>query len=313
MKTDRLIAIIMMLTEKKKVQAGELAELFGVSTRTIYRDIDAINLAGIPVISYPGAGGGIGIEENYKLDKYLLSQNDLSGIISALTSILDIYRDERLVNALAKMRSLVTSTQNNEVAANPSQVIIDLTPWGGARYSERVKTIQEAIEQGRLLQLRYIDSKAVSTLRIVEPYILIMKLHTWYLYAWCRMREGFRLFKLGRMEGCAMLDERFAKRDNDAAARLWEKNWEMGNANAIEIVLRVAPAYRMGLTEWCGQENMTLQEDGYAIARLRYPEDEWVYSFLLGFGAGVEVLEPQHLREIIRKRAEETSLMYLNS
>lgn len=309
MKTDRLIAIIMLLIEKKKVQAGELAELFGVSTRTIYRDIYAINLAGIPVISYQGAGGGIGIEENYKLDKYLLSQNDVAGIISALTSILDVYRDEKLINALAKMRSLVATPQNNEVAANPSQVIIDLTPWGGARHSEKVKTIQEAIEQGRLLQLRYTDGKGSSSVRVVEPYILIMKLHTWYLYAWCRMREGFRLFKLGRMEGCAMLEEHFDKRDIDTAKRQWEKNWDMGGS-ATEMILRVAPTHRMGLMEWCGPENMTVQEDGTAIARLSYPEDEWVYSFLLGFGTGVEVLHPAHIREIIKKRAEETAKMY---
>jgi predicted DNA-binding transcriptional regulator YafY len=309
MKTDRLVAIIMLLIEKRKVQAGELAEMFGVSTRTIYRDVDAINLAGIPIISYQGAGGGIGIAENYKLDKYLLSQNDISGIIGALTSILGAYRDERLVNALAKMKSLVQPGQDGEMETGGRQVVIDLTPWGGARTTAKIKAIQQATSEGKLLQLRYIDIKGTGTIRVVEPYVLVMKLNRWYLYAWCRMREGFRLFKLDRMEECSVLNERFEKRSIDEETRPWDTAWILGG-KPIEMILRVAPTHRTALLEWCGPENMALQEDGYSLARLCYPEDEWIYSFLLGFGAGVEVLSPAHLREIIRKRAEETALLY---
>ena len=107
MKVDRLVSIIMILLDKKRIGAQELADLFEVSPRTIYRDIDAINMAGIPVCSIPGVGGGFEIMQEYKMDKKVFSADDLSALLMGLSSLSNIVRGDELVHALAKVRSFI--------------------------------------------------------------------------------------------------------------------------------------------------------------------------------------------------------------
>ena len=149
MKVDRLVSIIMILLEKERVGAQELAEMFEVSPRTIYRDIDAINMAGIPVCSTPGVGGGFEIMQKYKIDKKIFSTADLSAILMGLSSLSNMVRGNELVNALTKVKSFIPADRAKDIEVKANQIWIDLSPWMGNRnmqpYLEMIKTaLQES-------------------------------------------------------------------------------------------------------------------------------------------------------------------------
>ena len=133
MKVSRLISIIMILLDKERIGAQELANMFEVSTRTIYRDIDAINMAGIPIYSAPGAGGGFEIMKNYKIDRNVFSTTDISTILTGLSSLSNMIQSDELVNALAKVKSFIPVDRVNEIKLKTGQIHIDLSQWIGYR------------------------------------------------------------------------------------------------------------------------------------------------------------------------------------
>lgn len=130
MKIDRLVSIITMLLERERIGAQELADLFEVSPRTIYRDIDVINMAGIPVHSISGVGGGFEIMQKYKIDKNVFSTADLSALLMGLSSLSNMVRSEELVHALAKVKSFIPADSAGDIELRTNQLCIDLSPWG---------------------------------------------------------------------------------------------------------------------------------------------------------------------------------------
>jgi predicted DNA-binding transcriptional regulator YafY len=131
MKVDRLVSIIMLLLDKKRIGAQELADLYEVSPRTIYRDIDTINRAGIPVLSTSGVGGGFEIMEQYKVEKNIFSTADLSAILMGLSSVSHMIRGDELVNALAKVKSFIPTDKAKDIELKTNQILIDLSQWMG--------------------------------------------------------------------------------------------------------------------------------------------------------------------------------------
>ena len=127
MKIDRLVGIIMLLLEKERISAQELAEQFEVSPRTIYRDIDAVSMAGIPVRSAPGVGGGFEIMPQYEVDKKIFSNADLSAILMGLSGLSNMIRG----NALAKVKCFIATERTNDIEVKANQVYIYLSYWMG--------------------------------------------------------------------------------------------------------------------------------------------------------------------------------------
>ena len=144
MKVDRLVSIIMILLDKERIGAQELADMFEVSPRTIYRDIDAINMAGIPIRSTSGVGGGFEIMPQYKVDKKVFSTADLSALLMGLSSISDVVRGDELIHALAKVKSFIPADKAEDIELKVNQICIDLSPWMGNKniqpYLEIIKT-----------------------------------------------------------------------------------------------------------------------------------------------------------------------------
>ena len=158
MKVDRLVSIIMILLEKKRIGAQELADRFEVSPRTIYRDIDAINMAGIPVRSTSGVGGGFEIMPEYKMDKRVFSTAELSALLMGLTNLSGMVRGEELLSALAKVRSFIPADKAKEIDLKANRICIDLRPWMGNRNIQpNLETIQTALQGRRLLSFSYVD------------------------------------------------------------------------------------------------------------------------------------------------------------
>lgn len=176
MKLGRLVSILVLLLRKERIQAKELAEIFEVSVRTILRDVDAINLAGIPIVTYQGANGGIGIAEGYRLDKSVLTEDDMSTIISTLRGISGTMPDSKHEVLMEKLRNALPSSQLDSLDTKVQQFIIDLSPWGSNElFKHSVACIRRSIENNNEIEFIYIDSSGNRTNRRVEPYSLVLK------------------------------------------------------------------------------------------------------------------------------------------
>ncbi|WP_027086531.1 helix-turn-helix transcriptional regulator [Cohnella panacarvi] len=309
MKLERLLSIIILLLNRRMVQAKELAERFEVSVRTIYRDIEAIHVAGIPVVTYQGANGGIGLVEGYRLDRNVLTNDELADIVTALRSISTSYGNEQQLRLMEKINSIVPPSRSEEFEQMTSRVLIDYSPWdGNDKLRPKLQLLKEAVDRCRLARFAYSNAEGEISHRTVEPHRLILKGRQWYLQAYCREREQFRLFKLKRMKELKVDPEtRFNRRelpteDNDAGA--------CEPSRATEFVLRFRAESRHLAEEYFDIEEGQSGDDGSWLVRKAYPEDDWLYRFILGLGHHAEVLEPPHLREIVANRAEQIANRY---
>ena len=307
MKVDRLVSIIMILLEKERVGAQELADLFEVSPRTIYRDIDTINMAGIPVCSTSGVGGGFEIMQKYKIDKKVFSTADLSAILMGLFSLSNMIRGNELVNALAKVKSFIPADRAKDIELKANQICIDLSPWMGNRniqpYLEMIKT---ALQESRLLSFEYIAHHENKTTRTVEPYQLVLKSSHWYLQGYCHKRNDFRLFKLSRMSNL-QIEEAFTPRD-------YEKP-QLDFADILETMqtrtkIRIHKSVMERMLDYCAYEDFAPDGDEHFIVDFPFIENEYYYDILLSFGDKCECLEPPHVRAELKQKIQEIAALY---
>ena len=308
MKIDRLVSIILLMLEKERIGAQELADMFEVSPRTIYRDIDAINLAGVPIRSISGVNGGFEIMKQYKLDKGVFSTADLSAILMGLSSLSGIVRGEELANALAKVKRFVPAERAKEIDLMTSQITIDLSPWSGNRnvqpYLEQIKT---ALQAHQLLSFTYLNRSGDKIPRVAEPYQLVLKNSQWYWQGYCRTRNDFRLFKLARMSDLQRLEETFAPREHpkpeldasDIVAKLQTKITFSIHKSILERVLDYV-------------SGKDISPDGEEHYIVHYPliENDYYYGILLSFGDNCECLEPARVRAEMRRRTRAVATLY---
>ena len=298
MKLDRLVSILVLLLRKERIQAKELAEIFEVSVRTILRDVEAINLAGIPIVTYQGANGGIGIAEGYRLDKSVLTEDDMSTIISTLRGISGTMPDSKHEVLMEKLRNALPSSQLDSLDTKVQQFIIDLSPWGSNElFKHSVACIRRSIENNNEIEFIYIDSSGNRTNRRVEPYSLVLKGQKWYLYAWCHIRQEFRLFKLSRMRELKETAVVFQPKKVSLEKFDWEDPWNTPE-NMISLRLVFEKELESLVTDWFG-DSIEKLEDGRLLAITMLPENNWLYGSILSFGTGVEVIDPPHIRNII--------------
>ncbi len=308
MRLDRLLAITVMLLNRERISARELADKFEVTVRTIYRDVDALNMAGIPIISYPGNNGGFGIMENYKLDHQLLTLSDMTAILSALRGMNVTLEDRELDNAIEKITSLVPHDRKDEVKRSLEQVVIDILPWGyGDKQKHKLQHIHSALADSKMLHFSYRSAKGELLQRAVEPMTLILKGYSWYLFAYCSLRNDFRLFRISRMKNVEILQETFTRRDTSYRDILTndEKQPDM-----IDMVLRFDPAVQVHVEDYYGEEDITIDDDGYLLVRVSFPDDRWIIAHILSFADAVEVIEPARIRDIVKETAEKITRLY---
>ncbi len=309
MKLDRLLAITMTLMNKRRIQAKELADLFDVSVRTIYRDIESLNMAGIPVITYQGINGGIGIVDGYKLDKTLLTNDELASIVSALKSVAS-YSDTRSDRLLDKLQGVVQDKEAEAFRAKTEQIFVDFSSWGNEAFlKEKIDIIKEAIQSFRVISFVYRGSNGESSAREVDPYTIVLKSQKWYLYGYCKLRKEFRIFRLSRMKDIKITDSSYQRQPIDLEQIPWMKGWHQPS-NTVQLVLKFAADMKTMIEEWFGSENILVEEADYSIVQITLPEENWVYGFILGFGDRVEVLEPEDIRRKVKEIAKKIYRLY---
>lgn len=302
MKIDRLIAIIMILLEQDKISARRLAELFEVSTRTIYRDLDVINQAGIPILSTSGPSGGVEILKTYKIEKRLFSTSDIASLLMGLGSIESTLKSNDLVNTLAKVKGMIPLNQQRELEWKANQIKIDVKPWLYSHdLSNTIKGIRIALDENKLLCFDYMDIRGQKSRRNIEPYRLLLKGEDWYVQGYCLERNDYRTFKLLRMANVRMLEETFVPMDFP-----FEK---LSDAHFNDITLVPAKLYihesiKDTILIRFGADCLEPDKEGYYFANVHLPIDDLACSYLLGFGDKCICLEPLPLKEKMRELSE---------
>lgn len=308
MKVDRLVSIIMILLDKKRIGAQELADMFEVSPRTIYRDIDAINLAGIPVLSTPGVGGGFEIMQQYKLDKKVFSSSELSAILTGLYGLSEMMHSRELENALAKVKSFIPADKAGEITLKTGQLWVDLTPWLENRdlrpYLEMVKT---ALEENRLLSFEYIDGHGNKTVRTAEPYRLVLKNGHWYWQGYCYKRKDFRLFRLSRTLKLGIQDVYFTPKECPDPQLSYA---DEAAAMQTKIKIRIHKSIMDRVLDNCAYEQLLPDGDAHFVVVFPFIENEYYYDMLLGFGNKCECLSPPHVRAEMKRRIQIMAGLY---
>ncbi len=294
---DRVLGIIVMLLNRERASAKEMAERFGVAVRTIYRDLETIDAAGIPVIARGGPGGGYGIDPDYSIDRSIMGAEDLSAAVSALKGVHEAIGDASIGSALEKLGGLMR--RGGKARTPEERVVVDLFPWG-KREDERElsRTVERAIAEKRVLRFAYASYGRPAEERAVEPMTLVFKSYAWYLWGYCRLRGDFRLFKLARMRNVRLVLERFKRRPEAYRPADLGANIEL-----MDVLLRFESERAADAEEWFAQDDMRAADDGRLEVTLRVPKGAWMVNTLLGFGPGVEVLKPASLRTAMAEAA----------
>lgn len=289
MKINRLFEIVYILLHKKTMTAKELAERFEVSTRTIYRDIETLSMAGIPVYMSAGKGGGISIMDDFVLNKALLTDSEKSDILSSL----------RAVNAINfnETNSAVKKLSNLFGDGNTDWIEVDFSNWyNSEKESETFSTLRSAILSKKIVTFSYASQKGEKTTRKVEPLRLCFKGMSRYLYAFCHTRQDYRFFKLSRIKDLITTQEEVERK---VLGPIFQ------NSNVFEkeeyINLKLKLSSEIAFRVYDEFDSYTLHEDGSFIVETIYPKGEWIFSYIASFGHHCQVLEPVEISEYVQK------------
>ena len=286
MKMDRLIVILSILLQREKVTAPELARQFEVSRRTIQRDIESLSRAGIPISTVQGPGGGISIMEGYRVDRTVLTAPEMQAILAGLRSLDSVSGTRRYVQLMEKL-----SAGTGGLVPGDAPMLIDLSSWYKTSLPPKIECIQEAIEQHRIIRFTYFSPKGESV-RTIEPYYLVFHWSTWYVWGWCRMREGFRMFKLNRMTDLTTgepFEPRYAPLPDLEPERIFPIKYQ--------VTVLFEPSCRWRLVEEYGADRFAEEPDGRLRFTGGFPDADSVLSWVLTFGEKAELLGPEELRE----------------
>lgn len=293
MQEGRLFRIVYYLLNKGRATASELAEKFEVSVRTIYRDVDALSGAGIPIYAETGRNGGIHLMHDFVLDKAVLSEEEKLEILTALQSINTVQNVEDS-QTLQKLFALFHIDSGNWLE-------VDFSRWGNEESDDKkFELLKSAILHRQSVKLHYANSYEKIRERIVWPCKLAYKSKAWYLKAFCMEKQDWRIFKLNRILDLEPLNEHFPPLD-------FPKTSDHSGVKCQEIMLRFPKDMAYRVYDEFDKTQIKRQETGDYIVSAKMPEDAWLTGFLLSFGTRVEILSPARLKSIL---AEQAKLIY---
>ena len=296
MQINRLFEIVYILLERKTITAKELAERFEVSTRTIYRYIELLSQAKIPVYANKGNGGGIGLLEDYVLDKSVLSEEEQNQILFALQSMEKISnQDEK--NILEKMSSIFNKSKTNWID-------VDFSDWGtNGEQDQTFNLIRNAILKHNVIEFVYYNSYGEEKKRQAEPLQIYFKDKSWYLKAYCRLKQDYRLFKISRMKDIILLNKTFERE----LPQIKENKFDY---KTIQLELEISKDMSYRVYDEFKMEDIIKNKNGDFIVKVEFPENDWVYGYILSFGENVKVLSPGYVKSIIKEKLQKSLKNY---
>lgn len=309
---NRRLGIVYLLMKKKIVTAAELAERYEVSVRTIYRDIEALSMIGVPVYAQKGRKGGISLTEQFVLDRMLVTEEEQKQILAALKSLDEVgVRTEQ--DTFHKLGDFFK-------VQPPNWIAVDFSDWSDKR-QELFEDVRRAILETRVICFDYYGQNGTMSRRTAEPVQLLFKEYTWYLRAFCRGRNDMRLFKLLRMKRMEILPETFTPKPDAYTEETEPYGGLSGNEAAVssgkdavlkeeamEIHIAQSEAYR--IYDRFDEEEITVLEDGSFRIKIDWIQNDWLWGLILSFGSAAEVIAPKEAREEMQKRIRKMAAVY---
>ena len=285
MQISRLFRIVYMLLEKKCVTAEEFAGYFEVSTRTIYRDVETLSASGIPIYMQKGKGGGISLLPDFVLNKTVLTQAEKDDIISSMQAMTHLTTGTA-DTALQKLGSMFGEQ-------NANWLEIDFSDWKNhGTEMDLFETLKTAVIHKNLITFTYASNREESINRSAEPLKLCFKAQAWYLYAYCRLRQDYRFFKLKRIRDLTVSEETFKRKPPETVLHTDDTCYEQ---QLVTMKLKISPemAYRV----YDEFDDYTVDDNGFFRCELTMPNGDWLFSYLSSYGDKCRVLEPSDIRD----------------
>ncbi|MFT3654567.1 hypothetical protein DALLNEIH_00987 [Bacillus sp. B01(2024)] len=300
MKLERLLSIIFKLLHNEILSASSLADEFQVSSRTIYRDIEAICAAGIPIVSYQGANGGFGIMKGYKFDKSLIGSHDVLNLITVLSSLSSLFEDREVEHTIDRLKSLDTSGNRT--------LYVELESLRTEPNS--LRHLRKAIHEKKVVRFDYVSNKNEFTSREAEPIHLHYKFRNWYVYGYCRERQDVREFKVSRMMNITLTQEEFMHSHKVKD----DSSYSDSNAEGFEdVVIWVDHNSLAKALDQFQNASKVMNSDGsmtFTISVYQPLHAGWLISILLSFGSGAKMIKPVQLQSKLIAEAKKIMKVY---
>ena len=284
-----------LLASDKLVTADELANRFEISKRSVYRYVAMLSEGGVPIESHIGRGGGWGIVDTYKLNATFFTEEEYKRLIFALQSF--SVQDEATRMAVQKLSGL-KRTHAAATVLKSEQLVVDMSDMS---IGDWVSVLSDCISKRMLCEIEYHSKAGAGTVRTVEPYCLILKDGSWYVYCFCRMRKAFRYFKISRIVKLSV-GEKFIGRSFEVDSSVIGTDVLRGK-EICEVILSLDEKALTACEEWLGIGRVAKMGDGY-IAKASLPYDDMLINQIMALGDGVRVEKPAKLREAIVERCK---------
>lgn len=314
MRADRLISILLILQNRGRMTSKELAERLEVSERTIHRDMDALSMAGVPVYAERGSGGGWSLAEGYRTNLTGLKAEEIKSLLlAAPTSVLqDLGLGANFEDAFQKLIASTPDPLRKDAQYVRERIHIDGAGWHQSGESvPYLPTVQEAIWQERKLSISYRREDAVVK-RIVLPLGLVAKRSIWYLVA---QAEGeLRTYRISRLEDAKVSPETFQRPADFDLADYWETSMAQFKSTLPRYPARIRAAAeilpRLRQERFLQIKTTQPEQNGWVVAEVQFETLDSACEIALGYGAQIQVLEPEELQTQIRQTAAAILALY---
>lgn len=297
---DRLFQIVYMLMEKPQMTAKELAEVFEVSERTIYRDVDKLTLAGIPIYTNQGKNGGISILPDYVLNKTVLTKDEKDRILESLNALSEVTFSKDS-ESMSKLHAFLGNQHQDWIE-------VAFSSWGNSEEDASVfAKIKDAILEHRFMEIMYSGNQGASTKRKVKPLKLCFKDQAWYLYAYCCLREDYRFFKLKRISELTVLDAHFEPEKVGKVLPQSSRDYAQ-NVKIVRATLEISQD--MAFRAYEELDNLSVTDHGTLVCAMDVTDESWLVSYILSYGSHIRVLEPAEIKERVMQEIEKMRKMY---
>lgn len=292
MQINRLFEIVYILINKKMTTAKELCEHFEVSQRTIYRDIETLCQAGIPIYTSKGKGGGIGLLENFVLNKSVLSEQEQSDILAALQGL--------KVTSFAETGQILSKLSSLFGGSNTDWIEVDFSNWSSQEEDKlKFRLLKDAILSHKVIEFDYYNSYGQESHRIIEPQKLIFKGQAWYLLGYCRDKKDLRYFKISRIKALIVKEETFEPAKLTEAAK---PEVNLPSYRTHDLTLRIAPQMAYRIFDEFPKGAVTREPDGSFLVHAKLQTGGWLFGYLMSFEDYLEIIEPAWLREQLAEK-----------
>lgn len=311
MKSDRLVSLLLLLQARSPRSARELAEALEVSARTIFRDVEALSLSGVPVYAERGSSGGITLADGYRKAITQFSTEELHALFLAAADPLAELGVTGHQRALDKLSGALPDLQRRAAQQARQRILLDHNRWYRSEQpAALLGVLRRAVWEDRHVTIEYRDRTGTATKRVVDAYGLVSKAGVWYLIA--RQQDGeYRTFRVERITGADDLPSRFARDEHFDL----EAHWRASNAAMqrpmewYDATLHVSTDVLEWVMSYNEHEVLSIDDAGKTL-RMRFPSFRMAVYQIVGWGTNVRVLDPPELLQALAEHARELLAFY---